>query len=239
MRKATNKSGAVVQQKAAKVQETDTPEQALHRALNYFPTPPWGTRAGAEILMQIDPYLSAVWEPACGEGHMAETLKEYFPTVHATDIHAHGYGQVQDFLLDSTPPGPVDWCISNPPFEHAQAFIELGMQVARRGAAMLLRVAFLEGERRSAMLYDGPHRMTYCCPFVERLPMVLGCYDPEASSAVCMAWFIFDKQVTGRATINPIPPGTKARLHRREDVRRFAKMAEAPLFTQLNESLTA
>lgn len=237
MRKRSNKSAAVKQQKAAKEQVADTPEQALHRALNYFPTPLWGTRAGAEIIREMDPDAQFVWEPACGEGHMVEALKEYFRAIHASDIHDHGYGHVDDFLLSEGPPGPCDWVISNPPFEHAAAFIEQGLRFARRGVAMLLRIAFLEGTERYPLLYQGRHKLSVCAPFIERLPMVLGQYDPDASSAVCMAWFIFDKQVTGRATVNPIPPGTKARLHRREDVRRFAKLAEAPLFTQLNDSL--
>lgn len=237
MRRRANKSGAVKQQKAAKVQVADTPEQALHRILNYYPTPPWGTRAGAEIIREMDPDARIVWEPACGEGHMAEPLTAYFGTVYASDIHDHGYGEVADFLLADKAPAPIDWVISNPPFDQAAAFIAQGLRFARRGVAMLLRVAFLEGTERYPLLYEGRHKLSVCAPFIERLPMVLGTYDPKASSAVCMAWFIFDKQLTGSPTIRPIPPGTMARLHRREDVRRFAKVAEAPLFTQLNESL--
>lgn len=236
-KKRANKSAAVRQQKAAKEQVEDTPEQALHRALNYFPTPLWGTRAGAEILQEIDPEAKTIWEPACGEGHMAEALKEYFPTVYATDIHAHGYGEVVDFLLVEDRPEAlpdVDWVVSNPPFEHAAAFIRQGMRYARRGVAMLLRVAFLEGTERYPLLYQGDTPLTVCAPFIERLPMVLGQYDPDASSAVCMAWFFFDKQIRSKgARIQAIPPGTKARLHRREDIRRFAKLSAAPLLDSL------
>lgn len=234
MKRRPNKSAAVRQQKAAKGQVADTPEQALHRALNYFPTPPWGTRAGAEILRDIDPTATVIWEPACGEGHMAEALKEYFPRVRATDIHDHGYGEVADFLLLNDAP-MVDWVVSNPPFEHAGAFIRQGMRFARRGVAMLLRVAFLEGTERYPLLYQGDNPMTMCAPFIERLPMVLGQYDPDASSAICMAWFFFQKGSGGNAgaIIRPIPPGTKARLHRREDVHRFAKLAAAPLLDAL------
>lgn len=232
MKKPANKSAAVRQQRAAKDQEEDTPEQRLHRALNYFPTPPWGARAGAEILLDIDPAARTLWEPACGEGHMAEPLKEYFPSVRASDIHAHGYGEVEDFLLTDTAP-PVDWVVSNPPFDHAGAFIRQGLRFATRGVAMLLRIAFLEGRDRYPLLYLGEHPMTLTAVFCERLPMVLGAFDPEASSAVCMAWFFFQKGAA-RMPVRPIPPGTKDRLHRREDVRRFAKLASAPLFDRLD-----
>lgn len=231
MKRRSNKSAAVKQQKAAKVQQEDTPEQALHRALNYFPTPLWGTRAGAEILKDIDPLAREIREPACGEGHMAEALKEYFPIVHASDIHAHGYGNVQDFLLGEDMP-ECDWVVSNPPFEHAAEFIVRGLRIARRGVAMLLRIAFLEGAERYPILYLGANPLTLVAPFIERLPMVLGTYDPDASSAVCMAWFFFQKGMGGNggAHVRPIPPGTKDRLHRREDIRRFCRLAPAPLF---------
>ena len=66
-------------------------------------------------------------------------------------------------------------------------------------------------------------------PFIERLPMQLGEWDPDGSSAACYAWFFFHKGAP-RLPVRPIPPGTKDRLHRAADVRRFAKLAPAPLF---------
>jgi ParB-like chromosome segregation protein Spo0J len=73
--------------------------------LDYSPTPPSATRALIECVfptMNIShESLTSVHEPACGEGHMAEVLREFFPVVIATDIHDYGYGDaVQDFLDD-------------------------------------------------------------------------------------------------------------------------------------------
>ena len=60
-------------------------------SLDYFPTPPWATRALIEhvIVPDLCPagdvYTASVWEPACGEGHMARPLAEYFtPSTHPT-----------------------------------------------------------------------------------------------------------------------------------------------------------
>lgn len=232
MKKPSNKSSAVKQQRAAKVQEEDTPEQALHRLLNYYPTPPWGGRAGAEVLRDLDPTASVIWEPACGEGHMAVPLAEYFPRVIATDIHAHGFGDVLDFTLAEAAPEPVDWVMTNPPFDKAAEFLRQGLRLAGRGVGMLCRIAFLEGGDRYPDLYLGENPLTVCAPFIERLPMQLGEWDPEGSSAACYAWFFFQKGSGGNMgpRIVPIPPGTKDRLHRRSDVLRFAKLAPAPLF---------
>ena len=38
------------------------------------------------------------WEPACGAGHMANVLAEYFGDVMATDKFDYGYGTAFDFL---------------------------------------------------------------------------------------------------------------------------------------------
>ena len=42
----------------------------------------------------------SVWEPACGRGHMARPLADYFGTVYVSDIHPYGYGEVCDFLSE-------------------------------------------------------------------------------------------------------------------------------------------
>jgi hypothetical protein len=59
-------------------------------SLDDFPTPPWATRALIEhILSEHKQGLSRLTclEPACGAGHMAKVLKEYFRQVRASDVH--------------------------------------------------------------------------------------------------------------------------------------------------------
>jgi hypothetical protein len=48
-------------------------------AVDYFPTPLWATRA---LFRHVLPALGVesvdrVWEPACGEGHMASAITEF------------------------------------------------------------------------------------------------------------------------------------------------------------------
>ena len=58
-----------------------------------FPTPPWATRALAEHVLDKPHALlqKSCLEPACGAGHMARPLAEYFGTVHASDAYDYGY----------------------------------------------------------------------------------------------------------------------------------------------------
>lgn len=205
--------------------------------LDYFPTPPWAARAGAEIIRAVDPGRWTAWEPACGEGHLAHGLADYFSSVAATDVHDYGFGDVLDFLapdgwIPATPSDAQrpDWIITNPPFKLGEAFVRRAYSIARRGVAMLLRLQFIEGNRRHA-LFAADCPLTVLAPFCERVPMVKGRWDPEASSATAYAWFIFQKDgPVANATVRLIPPGTKERLTRPGDLARFGLSETAALF---------
>ena len=143
-------SRAVMEARAPASVERDDAVTALYRALDYFPTPPWAARAGAELVQRLDPLAKTVWEPACGEGHMAGPLAEYF-SVFASDIHPHGFGLVEDFLQPSLErrAWSADWVITNPPFKDLSGFVSRGLEVARSGVAMLLRTAAVESGGRA------------------------------------------------------------------------------------------
>jgi protein-L-isoaspartate O-methyltransferase len=76
-------------------------------ALDYFPTPLWSTRAlFRHVLPALDVgAVGSVWEPACGEGHMAAVMAEFArEPVIASDIFNYGYGTApHDFLYDAPP----------------------------------------------------------------------------------------------------------------------------------------
>lgn len=212
--------------------------QPTEDGADYFPTPPWAARAGAELIQHIDPGAWRVWEPACGGGHMAYGLADYFGEVFATDFYDYGWAGAHvsnlDFLSDEAGQiGEFDWIVSNPPFVLGDAFVRQAYVRARRGVAMLLRLVFLEGGKRYRLLHeDCP--LSAVAPFSERVPMVKGRWDPDASSATAYAWFIWQKPGLGAAVTPPIvlaiPPGTRARLSRAGDAPHFNGQAAAPLF---------
>jgi hypothetical protein len=200
--------------------------------LDFYPTPCWAARAGGELIKALDPAARTCWEPACGEGHMAHGLADYFENVACSDIHNYGRGWVEDFLAPDGEDGlggrkPVDWIVTNPPFIHGEAFVRQGLKRASRGVAMLLRLVFLEGAGRHAFHY-GETPLSVCAPFAERVPMVKGRWDPNASSATAYAWFVWLKPLAAGDDFVGVPPspwprlwgiapGTKKRLTRPSD----------------------
>lgn len=223
-------STAVMAARAADVVAGDDSRTALYRQLDYFPTPPWAARAGAELIRFLDPEARTIWEPACGEGHMAAALGETFvSSVFASDIHPFGYGRSIDFLSDEAAAADVaDWIVTNPPFRTAPEFLRLGLQRARRGVALLLRLQFLEGAGRHRLLH-GAEPLTACAVFAERVPMTLGRWDPAASTATGYAWFLWRKGSGGNPRLMAVPPGSRARLTKCDDAARFGWRSDAGL----------
>ena len=92
-------------------------------SLDNFPTPPWATRALIEQYLDKKTLATQTClEPACGAGHMARVLKEYFDAVDSSDVYNYGYGEVRDFT-HSIPDQTYNWVITNPPFRLAENFI--------------------------------------------------------------------------------------------------------------------
>lgn len=207
--------------------EDDDPLIATYRKLDYYPTPPWVARACCEVIFQVDACARSMWEPACGQGHLAHGAADYFDRIALSDIHDHGVGSVIDFLdADAAAPcGPVDWIFTNPPFVHAESFVRLALARARRGVAMLVRLGFLESVGRYG-LFVGPSAPVLICPFAERVPMFLGRVVPGKSAAAQYCLIIWLKSPLaedwpGEPILRPVPPGARKRLTRASD-RAFA-----------------
>lgn len=190
--------------------------------LDYSPTPPWATRALMEhVLPRLDVQMGGVVrEPACGEGHMAEVLREYCRIVVATDIHDYGYGDLVLDFLAADEPLECDWVVTNPPFEdRVIKFIVRALEVARVGVCMFLQLRYLEGIGRYEKIYR-PRPPTLIAPFVERVPLLMGQYDPRASTTTAFMWLVWLNGVEPRAPFW-IPPGRREALTERDDAECF------------------
>ena len=187
-----------------------------HDSLDFFPTPPWSTRA--LCLHILDGHFAcgrnySAWEPACGTGAMVLPLAEYFGIVHATDVHPYGFGGVHDFVGMVPPPYSADWIITNPPFRLGAEFVRRALDLATVGVALLVRTAFLEGVERHRLFSEHPPAVV--AQFAERVPMVKGRLDRAASTATSYAWIVWARGNTD-TRLRWIPPCRKA-LERASD----------------------
>jgi hypothetical protein len=198
-------------------------------SLDDFPTPPWATRALVEEVLGGDKVRGLTClEPACGRGHMAVALAEYFRFVDAKDVFDYGFGSVADFLKTRFSDGSFDWVITNPPFRLAEEFIMRAQPIARVGIAMLVRTVFIESVGRYERLFR-PIPPTYVAQFTERVPMVKARLDKKASTATGYAWLVWIKNLQGKTELLWIPPARKI-LERDSDYVQAPKMPKAPLY---------
>lgn len=213
-----------------------------------FPTPCWGTRAllthGPEPLRDVLRGAS-VWEPFAGRGTMARPLREFGPRqLAASDLHNYGAADVlsgPQFDFHHAVPeavgldGDPDWVFTNPYFGEATAFWHRAWEIARVGVAMFLPMAFFVGEDRYDTIIQAG-RLTWFCPFVERVPLYKGRLVRGGSSSALYAWYVglkADPRPGGTFSNHHIPP-CRAVLDRAEDWRGWPSMeADAPLLDGL------
>ena len=200
-------------------------------SLDFFPTPPWATRALCDWLGNRLAFQRSVWEPASGEGHMSDVLMEYFAFGKASDVHDYNrnaeigsfVGQGPD-VIQWDGVRPPDWIITNPPFNLALEFAERAIREVHIGVALLVRLAWLEGGSRYARLFKQtpPWKVAL---FSERVPMTKGRWDPMASTATAYCWVCWNRRAfvaEGQTYFQWIPPGQRQRLSKPDDVQRFA-----------------
>tara|TARA_B100001057_G_scaffold127157_3_gene126139 strand:- start:3318 stop:4007 length:690 start_codon:yes stop_codon:yes gene_type:complete len=169
---------------------------------DFYPTPPEATKA----MMARCPWLKfpeegngyAIWEPACGEGHMSEVFKEAGLSTYSTDLVDRGYGDAHgvDFLMEQKSFAP--WIITNPPYKLANEFVKHAykLQVENKqgeGFIFLLRLAFLEGQKRYTEIFkDMPPSKVLV--HTKRLTLIRGDHEEAwyGSGKTAMAWFVWE-----------------------------------------------
>ncbi len=176
-----------------------------------FPTPPWATRALIEHILGNKKTLAGQMclEPACGAGHMAKVLHEYFREVHASDAYDYGYGIRRDFINYPFETNSVDWVITNPPFRLGEEFVLKALTIARQGVAILARTVFLESVGRYNRIFQ-EQPPTKFAQFAERVPMVKGRLDIKATTATGYAWLVWEKSGNQIPRLMWVPPCRKS-----------------------------
>lgn len=171
---------------------------------DFYATHPEAVRS----LLEVERFSGAILEPACGDGAISKVLEQAGHTVISADLIYRGYGTGGlDFLLLDYPLGAPN-AVTNPPFRLAEQFCRQALRIADRKVCMLLKLAFLEGQKRSAWLETTPLARVWV--FRNRMSFARGGNAPEwegRGGMIAYCWFIWEVGHSGPPAIGWIGRG--------------------------------
>jgi hypothetical protein len=176
------------------------------RGLDCYSTP----AVAVEALLRVEKLPRRIWEPACGHGNIVNVLRAHGHEVIATDVADYGVPITppgywgRDFLLEVNAPAGTDAIVTNPPFAIVEKFVAHALKLEVPMIVFLLRLAFMESERRCSILEGTGLARIHV--FRKRLPFMhrAGWTGPKANSGMAFAWFVFEHGYTGPTTIDRI-----------------------------------
>lgn len=154
---------------------------------DYYATEP----KAMHLLLEREKFSDCILEPACGEGHLSKVLESYGYNVTSEDLIDRGFGKIKDFFERNSWRGDI---ITNPPYKIALDFVKHSLKIINAGnkVAMFLKIQFLEGKSRKEFFKEHPPKIIYVSS--SRLNCAKnGDFDKNTSSAVCYAWFVWEK----------------------------------------------
>lgn len=161
---------------------------------DYYATPP----VAFDVLKQHISLNQYIWECACGGRHLSNRMIELGHSVKSSDLIQYGDNEVLDFLkYDGFTRGDI---VTNPPFKHMLEFAENGLSALREGnkLCLLVKIQFLESAKRYKFLKD--NMPCDVLVFAKRIQLVKnGDFEKykTSSSAMCLAWVVWEKGYTG------------------------------------------
>ena len=127
-----------------------------------------------EHLLDLERFSNDIWEPACGEGHISKVMEQHGHFVRSTDLVDRGFGEGGiDFLMQWE-----RWygdIVTNPPH-------------------------FWKGRQDKLSLRNTPPRRVWVSVHRLECPMN-GVFANGKGSAVCYAWFVWEKGYKGKPEI--------------------------------------
>lgn len=177
------------------------------QAEDFYSTPEYVTDKICEWLKENIPESAnwKIWEPACGNGRMVNSLKNNgFNVTNFSDIVDRGVNNVEilDFLNCEKNKKGVNCIFTNPPYSKATEFAEKALSILEDDGYYIFlgRIQFLEGKKRKKLFKKYPPK--YVLIFSERVNCWKDDKKPECSGALCYAFFIFKKDFNEKPTID-------------------------------------
>jgi hypothetical protein len=172
----------------------------IERGLDLYETP----AVAVEALLRIEQIPHTIWEPAAGRGAIVRVLRDRGHAVIASDIHDYGgLHSVGNFLAQKQMPAGCEAIVTNPPFNIVEKFVAHALVLSPL-VIMLLRLAFMESERRCNILEGRGLARVHV--FRKRLPMMHrdGWEGRKANSGMAFCWMAWERGYVGPTIIDRI-----------------------------------
>jgi hypothetical protein len=170
------------------------------RGLDLYETP----GVAVDALLRIERIPHGVWEPAAGRSAIARVLRAAGHATVASDIFDYGgLHFVRDFLTETKMPAGCEAIVTNPPYQIVEPFVVHALELSPL-VIMLLRLAFMESERRCSILENRGLARVHV--FRKRLPMMHRDQwaGRKANSGMAFAWMTWVRGYAGPTIIDRI-----------------------------------
>ena len=167
---------------------------------DFYATHPQAVRIFLNKLKEDNVILNnTIWEPACGQGHMAEAFIEYGYKVYASDLIDRGYGEITDFL-EAKLPCKCD-IFTNPPFKLAEEFISHGLEILedKDKLGLFVKIQFLEGKSRKKIFDKYPPKYIYIYSGRQQCSKNAD-FEHLKCTTVAYIWIMWEKGFKGETT---------------------------------------
>ena len=164
-------------------------------------------RLQQNYFLKKNPIYTIYGNVLVGGGHLAKVFEKYGKLKKASDIIDRGYGIKEDFInnlnINFNPDYKYDGdIVTNPPFKYALEFVKQALKIVNNGrkVCMFLRIQFLEGKERKEFFKDFPPKTIYVSS--SRIKCAINAdFNSLGSSALCFAWFVWEKGYKGDTII--------------------------------------
>ena len=149
-----------------------------------------------EDLIKYEKFDGKIWECSCGDGAISDPLIKAGYDVYSSDLIDRGYGETGiDFLNTNK---KFDNIVTNPPFNLATEFTNHALKCTNKKVALLCKLSFLEGKKRSKELFN-QNKLEKVLVFSRRLGFKR---NDKKGGLMAFAWFIYDKNYNGLPKID-------------------------------------
>lgn len=158
---------------------------------DWYIEPSWTVSALVQAERKIGKlFHGELLDPCCGGGNIPKTLASLGHPCKGSDLIDRGFGETLHYE-DSLKINKPNTVVSNPPYYLAEDFVRNSLLHTNDRVCVLLRLAFLEGQKRKSLFENTPLARVWVSR--KRVSMPPGGSSIKAAGGtIAYAWFVWE-----------------------------------------------